>query len=76
MKYFEYIKFVLLTAVLTVFAMLFLQAYQTKARNEAIDGCYQASFYRTESIENGKTITTSEPQKWVYTQCLSDKGIK
>lgn len=70
------LKFALALIVVSIFAAKFLGAYQTKVRNEAIDGCYNNSFYRVERIEDGKTITTSETQKYIYDKCLLDKNIK
>jgi len=75
-NYINQIKFVLLTAILAVIGFGFLSTYRTQVRNQAINDCYTQSFYRLERIEDGKTITTSETQKYIYEQCLLDKRIK
>ena len=71
----EIAKFVVITALLAVIGFGFLKSYQTQTRNQAINDCYNQSFYRTQYIENGKTIDTSETQKYIYLQCLKDKNV-
>jgi len=71
----EILKFIALAALVIV-GYGFLMSYQTKIRNEAIDGCAKNSTYQNQfTDEQGRLVTNSEPQKTLYTKCLSDKGI-
>lgn len=55
---------------------VFLQLKQTEVRNQAIDGCAQASMYQfTEVIEN-TTRVFEEPNQGQYQQCLELKNIQ
>lgn len=49
---------------------------QQLLRNQAIDGCLQASVYRSERTENGFTITTEEPIQSAVDKCLELKQLK
>ena len=70
------LKFILALLIVGIFAGKFLGAYNTKIRNDAIDGCYNQSSYQQSYIENGKTIAIKETQKYLYDKCLLDKNIK
>ena len=71
----EITKALIIAAVLAVVGFQFLGAYRTQVKNQAIDGCYAQSFYQSEFIEGDKTITTRETQKYIFDQCILDKGI-
>jgi hypothetical protein len=70
------LKFVLALLITSIFAGKFLGAYNTKIRNEAIDGCANQTFYQNEYTDSeSRKITNREPQKSLYQKCLIDKGV-
>ena len=71
----EIVKYLILAGVVAILGWQFLTVYQTKVRNEAIDGCAAQSVYQAEYEENSRRITIREPQRHIYKQCLLDKGI-
>ncbi len=68
-------RYLALAAVTFILGSQFLAAYKNKIRNEAIDGCASQSTYQASFGENGRQMTISEPQKYLYEQCLSNKGV-
>lgn len=67
----------IILAVSIIFVGLqFLADYKSSIKNQAIDGCYQASFYQAEYEKEGQQITVRETQKYIFDQCLAQKGIK
>lgn len=72
----SFLKLITVLAVVSIFANKFLEVYKTFVRNQAIDGCYNQSFYQVQRTEKTQIITTSETQKYIYTKCLLDKNIR
>lgn len=70
------LKFILVLLIVSIFAGKFLEAYNTRLRNDAIDGCANQSTYQAQFEENKKTITVRETQKYLYDKCLVDKDIR
>lgn len=54
------------------------QLAETKAKNEAIDACFEAAQIETTylSDDDAETAVTIEPIREIYTLCLQDKGIQ
>ncbi len=72
----------IITSLITIFGLVFLglqflSAYKTDIKNRAIDGCYQSSSYQAQyKGDNDQQITVVEVQKYIFDQCLVQKGIK
>jgi hypothetical protein len=54
----------------------YLQLKQAEVRNQAIDGCAQASKYQFTEVVDNTTRVFEEPNQGQYQQCLELKNIQ
>ncbi|MFZ2152979.1 MAG: hypothetical protein WAV41_02875 [Microgenomates group bacterium] len=69
------LQFVLVVLIASYFTSNFYDAYRTNIRNTAIDGCYQISSYEAQYKENDRLVTITQPQDYIFQQCLVNKSI-
>lgn len=68
---------IIVMAVVAYIGFEYTSVQKMTARNQAIDGCLQASLYRNSYIgETGNTVTTEEPIQTTVDKCLDLKGIE
>ena len=72
----EITKFALIALAILMVGLQFAPIAKTYVRNQAFDGCAQATSYQMEFTDTeGRLITVQEPQKSLYQECLDQKGI-
>lgn len=71
----EITKYSLIALAILIVGFQLAAIARSYSRNQAIDGCYQASSYQAQFTESGRQITTTETQKYIFDQCLLYKGI-
>lgn len=71
----EITKYSLIALAILIVGFQLAAIARSYSRNQAIDGCYQASAYQANFPENGRNITVTETQKHIFEQCLAIKNI-
>lgn len=72
---YTYIKLatsIVFVLILAVFGFLFLDIYRASTVSNAIQGCLESSFIRTQA----ENFEKQEPSFYVYTLCIKDKGLQ